>query len=71
MARVPARGISPVYRVSFETTRRRGIRSAFAFDPDVASEGWELIPPDPADPCSLQQDGSVERGKVVATCAVE
>lgn len=38
------RGISLVDRVSFETMRRHGIGSAFAFDPDFASEGFELIP---------------------------
>lgn len=38
------RGVSLVDRVSFETMRRHGIAAAFAFDPDFASEGFELIP---------------------------
>lgn len=31
-------------RVSFEMMRREGVDVAFAFDPDFASEGFELIP---------------------------
>jgi predicted nucleic acid-binding protein len=30
--------------VSFETMQRRGIATAFTFDPDFASEGFELGP---------------------------
>lgn len=38
------RGVSLVDWVSFLVMRRRGIRTAFAFDADFATEGFELIP---------------------------
>ena len=38
------RGVSIVDHVSFALMRDRGIRNAFAFDVDFASQGFELIP---------------------------
>ncbi|MBI4729602.1 MAG: PIN domain-containing protein [Acidobacteria bacterium] len=38
------RGVSLVDRVSFEVMRARGIRRVFAFDPDFARAGFEVVP---------------------------
>lgn len=38
------RDLSLVDWTSFEIMRRRGIRTAFAFDDDFAREGFELLP---------------------------
>jgi predicted nucleic acid-binding protein len=38
------RSVSLVDRVSFLLMRRRGIRSAFAFDEDFAREGFRIVP---------------------------
>ncbi len=38
------RSISVVDWVSFIVMRRRGIRTAFAFDADFATEGFEILP---------------------------
>ncbi len=39
------RDVSLVDRVSFELMRQAGIEKAFAFDPGVAHEGFDLVPP--------------------------
>lgn len=39
------RGLSLVDCASFETMRRLGLTTAFAFDPDFAEQGFQLIPP--------------------------
>ena len=41
------RGVSLADWVSFLVMRRRGIRTAFAFDADFATEGFELLPTPP------------------------
>jgi len=40
----PRRRVSLVDRVSFQVMRDRGIREAFAFDPDFTQEGFVTVP---------------------------
>ncbi len=43
MARLGKRHVSFVDQISFLVMRRRDVRSALAFDPDFASEGFQLF----------------------------
>lgn len=45
LERATARRVSLVDHISFLVMRRRGIRVAFAFDPDFARAGFELFEP--------------------------